>query len=287
MNRTTSVSVGVVFALTTGAIYLGFELANARAATQAAMERAQALEARLGQLEVERLARAAQFGGGAFAARLPGGSAPPAVTVAADPAAMHREVMPSGANASPEMRRYQHAQARANSKRLYADFVAEQGLSADEARALFDLLASNEIAESTLVNSVQPAEDSLAHQREFSAAARSLLGSTRAGELDTYRKTLMLRFEVAALADQFEGSNTPLSEEQRRSILRSISDPSQLQEPTFAPGQTDEEVLRTYSDWQESQSARFTSLVRSTLTSEQVKHYDDFESARREMRAGN
>ena len=285
MNRTTAVFVGVAFALTTGAIYLGIELAESRAATKEAMEHAQALEARLARFEAERLARAAQSGGGAIAARPPGGSAPRAAMVAADTATMDLEIMRSGASVSPEMRRYRHAQARTNSKRLYADFVTEQGLSDDEARALYDLMASNEIAEASLLT--QPAEDSLAHQREFSAAASGLLGATRASELDTYRKTLMMRFELAALADQLEGSNTPLSEEQRRAILRSLSDRSQLQQPAIAPGQTDEQVLRTYSEWQESQAARFASLVRSTLTAAQLKHYDDFESARREMRAGN
>jgi len=287
MNRTTAVSAGVVFALTTAAIYLGVELADSRVATQMAMERAHVFEARIGQLEAERRARLAQLGGGAFAAPRPGGGAARAETVSGAPTALMGEVIPSGASASPAMRRYQHAQARANSRRLYADFVTEQGLSDDEARALFDLLASNDVTESTLANSAQPVENSLAHQREFDDATRSLLGSTRAGELDTYRKTLMQRFEVAAVADHLEGSNTPLSEEQRRNILRSISDRSQLQEPTFAPGQSDEEVMRTYSDWQESQSARFASLVRSTLNAEQRKNYDDFESARRQMRGGN
>jgi hypothetical protein len=250
----------------------------------------QVLERRIDELESERAARASGFGG-AYAARLAGGATSPASATANAPAAASEYAGPavamSGAAVTPEMRRYLHVQARTNARRMYADFVSEQGLSDDEARALYDLLAAHEIAQVNLLDSPQPGEDAKNQERDLASAAQSLLGASRAGELENYRNSLPLRFEVAAVAEQLEGSNTPLTEEQRRNILRSISDRSQFEELTFASGQSLEQTQRTYNEWQESQAARFAALVRSTLNSEQRKHYDDFESARREMRGGN
>src|SRR5262245_50885794 len=129
-------------------VYLARELGAARDASAEATRLAQYLTSRVVELERARTTTSAPGGPQAQAApnrsTLPAGAPPLATSVDAASATF---VVPQGTAPpkTPAMQRVQRSQARANAKRMYADFATEYGLSAEDSARLYELMADLEL----------------------------------------------------------------------------------------------------------------------------------------------
>ena len=158
------------------------------------------------------------------------------------------------------------AQAREDARSLYADFAAEQGLSAADAETLYALVGAQQHesgSEGTLARPMTEEDD---------ARIASALGGSLIQPLRQYRETLPARMEVAQLASQLQSLGRPLSQAQRLEIGRAIArDRADHGSPAFSPDRSPDEMAKEYSRWRESQQQRVDMLVRDLLTPEQIQ----------------
>lgn len=286
MKTSTTLLAALCTALAIIAIHFGRELATVRASLEEATRLVQFLSSRAAQ------------------------SAPPAAPSPANylvpvsrPSGMAREpgdvaIVPAEAGvetsarrpSSPEAHRYLEAEYRASTRRNYADFAAEYGLTPTETSALYDLIARDEL-EARTAESADPAspESELARWRERERVRRekaaALLGAARAARLSEYEQTLPTRLAIGEVSEQLAGLDMPLSDDQRRRFISAaIKDGEAFAGATLRAGQSDEEMRREYEDQIQARAERLSGAARSILTPAQMRYYEDMRAAQRELR---
>ena len=144
----------------------------------------------------------------------------------AAPADFARQLPPEVDTSTPgfaALQRVQSSADRAYAKRTYADFVAEEGLSPDEANRLFETLADDDYTNLLMSLSGE-------HWGGLSADWQSATEARLAKELGDERMSRLLAFAeatagrntLAQLAEQLEGRDLPLNDEQRRRLIRAV-----------------------------------------------------------------
>jgi hypothetical protein len=186
------------------------------------------------------------------------------------------------------MRKMMRANMRAQNKRMYFDLQSKLGLTDDQTNELLDLLTDQQTMNFKGSRNLDPeqARDYWeAEQAKRKAAITDLLGSAKATQFEDYQKSMPSRSELLMLSQQLEGAETPLTDEQRSKLLDAlVEERERIPVPTFVEGTPQEEMAKTYSDWQADYEKRVADQARSILTSEQLNTYDEYQQWQQQMR---
>jgi hypothetical protein len=163
------------------------------------------------------------------------------------------------------------------SRFLYEDVGRDLGLDDLEAATLKELLVDQNMrwAESAPGNSVEEApalaEFRAQHQREI----EMLIGAERAGKLAEYRKSLQVRYEVEQLRRMLENSDVPLTEVQRREMVRLGIEQQAYAGPTVMTGaESDLAINQETQARNELAHQRLANVARGVLTAEQFARFE-------------
>lgn len=256
------------------------------------------LQARVAELEkaraefsARRMAGGGMFGGGALAQGGPG----PETTMAPPPpgeegAKGAEEVrnIPFRPDRSPAMQRMMRAQIRANNKRVYGDLAEQLALSKDDANKLYDLLTDQQTSmmdrmRSQSENGERPRFEDV--HREQAQQLVDLLGADKAQALQDYQQTLPARGEVEMIARQLEGSDSALSDDQRKKLVTALTEERQrVPPPEYTDGMDVEQYSKSMTEWQTNYNERVTDRAKSILNSEQQTAYTEYQQWQSEMR---
>ena len=163
--------------------------------------------------------------------------------------------------------------ARGESRREPAavrEFAQKIGLSKEETNQLIDLLTDQQLAGFSQTHSFVDSADFHRHyeevQRQNDAAIADLIGSDKAAQLKEYQRSLPARMEFEMLAQQLDGSDAPLSAEQRSKLPRSTSrSASASPSRNTSPAQMSRDHMNTLDAWNDDFSQRFRSRANNVL----------------------
>jgi hypothetical protein len=294
MKPATTLLAASTVALAIATVYLGRDLAAARAEAEDAARLASHLGARVTELQQSRAAApvlpALQTPGAAGPGALPQprpaaapeGEAELTVAQQAELAARERDRFAQRLQ-SPAAQRALKAQVRTGVKRMYGDFVAAHGLSAEEADALYDLVAAQQLDANLGVGvDAGSAHDLIEREKTFQREVAGLLGEQRAARLREYQGTFDTRGQILQLEEQLAGSDTPLTDEQRRRLVKAVlQDAEQFPAPQFGGRSSPAEMEQAYADWQRDRTERFAAAARTILTPQQARQYEDLREMQR------
>jgi hypothetical protein len=186
------------------------------------------------------------------------------------------------------MRKMLHANMRAQNKRLYFDLQSKLGLTDEQNNDLLNLLTDQQTMGFRGPRNLDPeqARDYWeAEQEKRKTAITDLLGATKATQFEEYQKSLPARSELMMLSQQLEGVEIPLTDEQRSKMLDAlVEERERIPAPTYADDTPQEQMARTYNDWQTDYEKRVADQARSILTSEQYNTYNEYQQWQQEMR---
>ena len=186
------------------------------------------------------------------------------------------------------MRKMMHANMRAQNKRMYFDLQSRLGLTDEQTSQMLDLLTdqqTNGFRGPRNRDPDQARESWEQQQAKTKAAITDLLGSSKALAFEDYQKSMSSRYELMAISQQLEGVETPLTDSQRSSLLDAlVQERERIPAPTYVEGTSQEDMTRTYNDWQTDYEKRVADAARSILTSEQLKTYTEYQQWQTEMR---
>ena len=283
MKTSIAIPAAIAASLAVVAGYLGLELRAVRAQADESARLAQYLTSRVIELESSRAMPAVRTGIDTRAAPnagpAPGGASMTAAHAdTASPMQADQQSTAARPN-TPAIQRVQRTQSRANAKRMYADFAAEYGLSADDAARLYELMAEHELGYPAEPSNADPASFEAVwreHDRKFREKANALLGPDGADRLNRYQGSFGAREQISQLGDQLAALDIPLSEEQRRRLTRAaIQDGEQFPMTAFSSGQDPEQLSQQYLTWERDSKERLAATARTILNAQQMGHFDD------------
>jgi Txe/YoeB family toxin of Txe-Axe toxin-antitoxin module len=186
------------------------------------------------------------------------------------------------------MRKMMRANMRAQNKRLYFDLQSKLGLTADQTSELLDLLTDQQTMGFKGPRNSDPeqARDYWeAEQAKRKAAITDLLGAAKATQFEEYQKSMPSRSELMMLSQQLEGAETPLTDQQRSRMLDAmVEERERIPVPTYVDGTPQDEMAKTYDDWQVDYEKRVADQARSILTAEQLNTYNEYQQWQQQMR---
>jgi hypothetical protein len=186
------------------------------------------------------------------------------------------------------MRKMMRANMRTQNKRLYFDLQAKLGLSDEQTSEMLDLLTDQQTMGFRGPRNLDPeqARDYWeTEQAKRKAAISDLLGSAKATQFEDYQKTMPARSELLMLSQQLEGVETPLTEDQRTKMLDAlVAERERIPVPTYVDGTPQEEMAKTYSDWQADYEKRVADQARGILTTEQLNTFNEYQQWQQQMR---
>jgi hypothetical protein len=276
-------------AFAASSIYLWSELRDERVRAAQVEVTTRELTARIAELEKAR-AHLAQNSPTPFS-RSAAQNAPPALTEATIPEG--REVWGKVTRAEPTeaMLKMMRSGSRAQIRRQYGEFAQQMGLSKELTSQLVDLLTEQQVAGCSETPNFRDESDVRRHfeelQRKNEAAIADLIGPDKAAQLSEYQKSLPARMEFEMLAQQLEGSDAPLSAEQRgRLRALYLEERSRVPQPDY-PADMSPEYLDAYRAWSDDFDQRFRSQASRVLNSEQLNAFNEIQQAQKEMRDHN
>ncbi len=275
----------VAFAAST--LYLYRQVGAERARADEVTELSRRLNARLSELEQAKAAfaqRRVDPRGSSGHLAMTGSGTPPPPPAAADPGEI-RELDGTAAGSflrpdrSPAMQKMMKVQMRANSKRMYADFAAQQGLGKDQANALYDLLTEQQMA------NFEP-HDFEEQRREQQRQLADLLGASGADALQNYQESMPARSEVEMIARQLDGVDAGLSDDQRKRLVSALTEErGRVAQPDYSQFGSDSEAFgKALNEWQDDYNERTASRARGILDTEQLGAYNEYQQWQKEMR---
>jgi hypothetical protein len=189
---------------------------------------------------------------------------------------------------SPAMQKMMRAQLRSNNKRLYADLVAQMGLSDEDASKFYDLLTEQQAANFGQVRGLDPDEARAKLQqsrKQTQGAIDDLLGADRTATYKEYQETMGVRAEVDMIARQLESMEHALTPEQRTKLVTSmIEEQKRVPQPEYSNYGDGEMYNKALTDWQAEFNERATERARGILNSEQFSSYSEYQQWQKEMR---
>jgi hypothetical protein len=200
---------------------------------------------------------------------------------------------PNGFNRAPPempaaMLKMMRSNMRAQNKRLYFDLQSKLGLTDEQNSALLDLLAEQQSQGFRTRRSQNPEEARAtweADQAKRKSDIADLRGSAKAAEFEEYQKTMPARSELMMISQQLEGVETPLNDDQRTRMLAAlVEERERIPVPTYSDGTAQDEMQKTYNEWQTDYEKRVADRARSILSSEQLGTYAEYQDWQKEMR---
>jgi hypothetical protein len=125
----------------------------------------------------------------------------------------------------PKMREMIRSQQRMAMPMLYADFVKQLGLSADDANKLYDLLADKQLAQMNQGLDAMGAGDSAngadpkQAEQDATDALKQFLGDSNYAQFQDYQKTAGERMQLNQFSQSLTGQNA-LNDSQRQGLLQ-------------------------------------------------------------------
>ena len=201
----------------------------------------------------------------------------------APPMMFNRTQMP------PSMVKTIRNQMRAQNEKNYFDLKGRLGLGDEEARKLLDLITEQQTAgfnrprdpddpahAETMRNEWQRIDDQI----------DALLGPTKSAQYDDYQKEMPARMEVSMLAQQFESSEAPLSDQQRSRLISAMSEErASVPAPSYSSASSQEQFSKDLAAWQSDYDQRIAERARTILNSTQLTVYEEYQQFQKEMRA--
>jgi hypothetical protein len=189
---------------------------------------------------------------------------------------------------SPAMRKMMRAQLRSNNKRMYADLVAQMGLSDEDANKFYDLLTDQQAANFGQVRSLEPDEARAKMQqsrKQTQAAIEDLLGADRLATYREYQETMSVRAEVDMIARQLEGLEHSLSADQRKRLVAAMIEEQKLvPRPEYSSYGDAELYGKALTEWEAQYNERATDRARGILSGDQFASYSEYQQWQRELR---
>jgi hypothetical protein len=189
---------------------------------------------------------------------------------------------------SPAMLKMMRGQLRANNKRLYADLVAQMGLSDEDANKFYDLLTDQQTVNFGPVRGLESDEARAKLQqsrKQTQDAIGDLLGADRLATYQEYQETMSVRAEVDMIARQLEGLEHSLSAEQRKKLVAAmVEEQKRVPRPEYSSFGDAELYGKALTDWETQYNERATDRARSILDGEQFTSYSEYQQWQREMR---
>jgi hypothetical protein len=180
-------------------------------------------------------------------------------------------------------------QVRAQNEKTYFDLQQRLGLREEDAAKLLDLITEQHTSSFAQVrNSSDPAAGDASRNdwQRFEEQISELLGPAKAAQYAEYKKEMPARMEVAALAQQFESSDAPLSEQQRTRLITAMSEErDSVPMPSWSGGASQEQYGKDFTAWQADYEQRAAERARTILNAEQLAVYDEYQQFQKDLRA--
>lgn len=270
-------------------IYLAVQLRDERAQSEAAGARMRDLQVRIDELERARagilvdspdLVEPEPRSDAPLQAS-PAADATPAAAAAAEVDVRDRAARPVTPR-SDASRNLLRANLRSRNRHLYQDVGEALGLSREQAGALIDLLTDQQVAkidgsrddgrsgrERNRLNLHE------AGDRELTAIA-DLIGADKIATFREYQNSIPARQEVDTIAQQLEGADAGLSEDQRDRMIAALTEErARVPAPEYLDGASRDEYREAMAAWREDYQTRSSSRAQGILTREQFQAYDD------------
>jgi hypothetical protein len=278
-------------------VYLWRQLDQERARSSEVEQATQKLQARITELESARHtftgARLGFDGGAAgMPAMPPHPSRPPSAmpvgTKTAEVAAP--ELSPwtiQRHEPPPAMKRMMRASMRSHNRRMYADVGDALGLDKETATKLVDLITEQQTAgiDVRATDPTEPAPDWDAIHRQQEKAIADLIGPDKMVSLEQYQQSMPARQDFAMLAQQLEGSDVPLTQDQGKKLLEAyVTERARVPMPTYTEGSDGADYAKAINAWQADYSQRVSDEATRILNADQLSAYNDIQQWQKEMR---
>jgi hypothetical protein len=186
------------------------------------------------------------------------------------------------------MLKMMRAQLRSNNKRLYAELVAQMGLSDEDANKFYDLLTDQQAANFGQVRTLEADEARAKLQqsrKQTQDAIENLLGPDKLATYQEYQETMGVRAEVDMIARQLEGLEHSLSVDQRKRLVTAmIEEQKRVPRPEYSSYGDAELYGKALTEWEAQYNERATDRARSILSGDQFASYNEYQQWQREMR---
>ncbi|HET9862649.1 MAG TPA: hypothetical protein VFP37_04340 [Steroidobacteraceae bacterium] len=265
--------------------------AQVEKATLALKARVAELERARDQLESARMAPAGEFIAGRLDPAHPTAVAPQPASEPSGEGGQQTAVWSAvPQKPSPAMLKMMRSQLRANNRRIYADLGQKLGLSQEMSHMLIDLLTDQQMPDpDRFRRSDDPGDlrrQGLDWQRQNEQAISDLIGPAKAQALKEYQATLPARMEADNLAQQLEGSDLPLSADQRKRLIDAyVIERARVPPPEYVEGMDGEAFSRNMLAWHDDYEARVTAEVGRILNPEQLSTFNEIQQWQKEMRS--
>jgi len=188
----------------------------------------------------------------------------------------------------PAMLKMMRANIRAQNKLTYFDLQSKLGLTDEQTSAMFDLLTDQQTLGFRTARNLEPEQARDFWEQEQlkrKSDIAELLGSAKAEQFEDYQKSMPARAELSTLSQQLEGAEIPLTDSQRSKMLAAlVEERERIPMPTYAEGTPQEEMAKSYNEWQTDYEKRVADQARTILTSEQLSTYNEYAQWQKEMR---
>jgi len=276
-------------AFAASSVYLWNQLREERSRAAQVEATSRELNARISELEKSRVHIAQNRApGGGFGSGTPGSQS--ATQNAAPDLVEEREAWETMARAEPSeaMLKMMRTSSRAAMRQQYGEFAQKIGLSKEMSSQLFDLLTDQQLAGLHDAPDFRNESDVRRYfeerQRANEAAIADLIGADKAAQLKAYQESLPARMEFEMLAQQLDGSDAPLSAEQRTKLRALyVEERNRVPQPSHATAMSPG-YLDSYRAWSDDFDHRFRSQASGVLNAEQLNAFNEIQQAQKEMR---
>jgi hypothetical protein len=196
---------------------------------------------------------------------------------------------PGNAAQSAEQREHFRTESEALVRLLFEDVGEDLGLDAAATESLIALLIDQRIryAESGFGDSVAGVsarrELSAQHHREIEAQ----IGAARAALFASYEHSIHARLEVQELRRMLERESLPLTEIQRKALIRgAIERGAYINGPVYTGAESELALLQEMQAQAELSNQRFTEVARGLLHPNQFERYEAWSTMRLETGDG-
>jgi len=187
----------------------------------------------------------------------------------------------------PAMKRMMRANMRTYNRRMYADVGEALGLDKQTAAKLVDLITEQQTAgfDARSADPGEPVPDWDAIHRQQEKEIADLIGPDKMMSLEQYQQSMPARQEFAMLAQQLEGSDLPLTQDQSKKLLEAyVTERARVPVPTYTEGTDAADYAKAMKAWQADYAQRVSDEADRILNTDQLAAYNDIQQWQKEMR---
>jgi hypothetical protein len=280
-------------------LYLSSQLREERARVAQVEDATRKLNERIAQLEKARTEFSNQVVNGdgvvfGQARQEPGrGAASPNSLVEPDPkmvAEWTRQAQEFRSRKPPEaMEKMMRAQMRAMNRQQYAEFCASIGLDKETTDKLMTLMAEQSMRpfEPWSANPGDMQRQLKERQRSEQAEIAGLIGTDKAQALQDYKDSIPARAEADMLAQQLEGNDVPLNDEQIKKLRQVfVEERARVPSPEMETGNDPLKYMNALNEWQDDYNRRVAERANHILSADQLRVYGEIQEWQDQMRKG-